>query len=326
MNVVFYHYPCPDGVFGALAAHLHFKHTGAPVRYVPMTVTSKVEDRIAAAKTLTKADTAYIVDFSGGIPFLTACCDAAKEVRLIDHHKTAAEELPGMPESTRANFFPTFDMARSGAQLAFDVLGVAAALPALGYTAADAERIATLVCYIQDNDLWLHKLPDSKTFTAGFHAICESDKAAYEYDADKNPGIFDKLLALQPAAVIEAGRAAEAARDAIIAGELATAFAIAIPVPGAPEPFKCLAVVTAYPDYRSVQGNQLCGLSAGKGLLSAGAVVYGEAAIGADQVKVSLRSTGGLDTTPASKAYGGGGHAAASSFVVAKAVFDTWRV
>lgn len=33
--VVAYHYPCHDGIFAALAAHLHFAATGAAVRFVP---------------------------------------------------------------------------------------------------------------------------------------------------------------------------------------------------------------------------------------------------------------------------------------------------
>ena len=33
--VVMYHYPCPDGVFAALAAHLHFRSSGSDVRWVP---------------------------------------------------------------------------------------------------------------------------------------------------------------------------------------------------------------------------------------------------------------------------------------------------
>jgi hypothetical protein len=33
--VVCYHYPCHDGAFAALAAHLHFAATQTPVRFVP---------------------------------------------------------------------------------------------------------------------------------------------------------------------------------------------------------------------------------------------------------------------------------------------------
>ena len=38
VHVVCYHYPCIDGVFSALAAHLHFKQQGKTVRFFPLTV------------------------------------------------------------------------------------------------------------------------------------------------------------------------------------------------------------------------------------------------------------------------------------------------
>jgi len=40
---------------------------------------------------------------------------------------------------------------------------------------------------------------------------------------------------------------------------------------------------------------------------------------------VSLRSLGTEDSAVISKAFGGGGHLNASSFIIDKAVFDTWR-
>ena len=61
------------------------------------------------------------------------------------------------------------------------------------------------------------------------------------------------------------------------------------------------------------------------GLAAAGAVVYEEESLGAETWKVSLRSVGAVDTTPATKAFGGGGHANASSCNVARSVFATWR-
>lgn len=37
-SAVLYHYPCPDGAFAALAAHLYFSSTSLPVLYFPNTV------------------------------------------------------------------------------------------------------------------------------------------------------------------------------------------------------------------------------------------------------------------------------------------------
>ena len=67
------------------------------------------------------------------------------------------------------------------------------------------------------------------------------------------------------------------------------------------------------------------GAQAKAGLAAAGAVVYEEESLGAETWKVSLRSVGAVDTTPATKAFGGGGHANASSCNVARSVFASWR-
>jgi nanoRNase/pAp phosphatase (c-di-AMP/oligoRNAs hydrolase) len=42
-------------------------------------------------------------------------------------------------------------------------------------------------------------------------------------------------------------------------------------------------------------------------------------------IKVSLRSTEGFDTSAVSEAFGGGGHAAASSCILTFDEFDAWR-
>ena len=42
-SIVCYHYPCPDGIGAALAAHLHFEQTGQPPpRWVPNRVFAPV--------------------------------------------------------------------------------------------------------------------------------------------------------------------------------------------------------------------------------------------------------------------------------------------
>lgn len=82
-----------------------------------------------------------IVDFSYKRDVLIEMARVAKSLRVLDHHKTAQEDLAGLP-------FCTFDMNRSGAGLAWDEL-VGGPRP-------------WLVDYIEDRDLWRFKLPDSE--------------------------------------------------------------------------------------------------------------------------------------------------------------------
>lgn len=348
--IVCYHYPCPDGIFAALAAYLHCLCGPDPdvdLKVIPLTVYGKVEERLKLANAFTKEHTVYLVDFTGGADFIAAACQNALKVIVLDHHKSGQEDLAAPALANLANLETHFDMNRSGATIARDYFK----LPTL-LDPSRATAILKLFDYIEDNDLWRHKLPDSKLFSAGLNAW------GLEFDIQKSPRVFDKLMDLDFDKVVAKGREVIEEQDRIINAELETSFTIAIPFPKSessaiaegeakrqktedaapdaaatepqPAPFQCLAVVTTHPDYRSTQGNRLADKSAaaGNGLLPAGAVVYVEEAMGAEgasKYKVSLRSIGDVDTTAVSKAYGGGGHKNASSFIVDKALFDSWR-
>jgi oligoribonuclease NrnB/cAMP/cGMP phosphodiesterase (DHH superfamily) len=88
----------------------------------------------------------YVVDFS----FKRAVCErlnqAAKKFVVLDHHKSAEEELRGLP-------YAFFDMERSGAGLAWDYFS--------------REPRPWLVDYVEDRDLWRFRLMNSKEVNAG---------------------------------------------------------------------------------------------------------------------------------------------------------------
>ena len=328
--IVGYHHPCPDGVFGALAAHLHFQRRKRPVRYVPMSVLVSEAERIATfAPTLQANDTLYLIDFTGGPDFIAACCARALRVVVLDHHKTGEEDLKSPALVSLSNLEAYFDMDRSGATMAREFFQVEELLAGDGSDAAAAQRarVLQLFALVEDHDLWRHKLADTKLFAAGLQAL----KLEFDVSKDGSAGAeaaFAALLALDVEATVAKGREVAAEQERVIDAELAHTFRIAIPVgtEGDAATFVCLAVLTQHPDLRSTQGNLLADLSVLAGLPAAGAVCYEEAALGAGHLKVSLRSVGDCDTTVASRRYGGGGHKNASSFNVAKNVFDTWRV
>ena len=54
-----------------------------------------------------------------------------------------------------------------------------------------SQELQTLFQYIEDADLWRWKLPHSKECHAGLGEL------NLEYDANKNPAIFDQLCDLQ---------------------------------------------------------------------------------------------------------------------------------
>jgi hypothetical protein len=389
---VVYHYSCPDGVFGALAAHLHFAAKAIPVQWVPLQVFRPEAERIATLKSLlAPADTLYVIDFTGGpvrdacicvvvcicfvfacaglhfcdelpmrvcpigapilwyrcfttsnsmralnhsiIPrmtlpciwrardfsskqaFIEACCAACARVVVLDHHQTGQTDLAAPVLAALPNLETHFDMSRSGATMARDHFDLR------GLLAGRADNLLRVFDYIEDHDLFRHALPDSQAFTAGLADL------RLEYDPNKNDTLFDRLQAIDVSATINRGREVLAAEQQVISAELQTAFRLKIVAAGQSNPLTVLAVATAHPGLRSELGSKLSELSAKAGLAAAGVVIYEEASLGADVWKVSLRSDGvTVDTTPWSKAFGGGGHAGASSFNIAKTVFDTWRV
>jgi hypothetical protein len=317
--VVAYHYTCPDGAFGALAAHVALRARGASVRFAPLQVFRPEAERVGGvAASLCADETLYLIDITGGAGFIAACCARAKRVVVLDHHKTGEADLAGPALAGLANLETHFDMARSGATIARDYFGLPALLEARG-DAASAARVLRLFALVEDNDLFRHALPDSKLFSAGLEDL------RIEFDATRDGGaVFERLLALDADAVVARGRVAIVEQERVIDDELSRSFRVSIPGGGAA--LSCLAVVTSFPDLRSVEGNKLAAKSAAAGLAAAGAVVYSEASLGAETLKVSLRSVGDVDTTLVSQAFGGGGHKNASSFNVARATFESWRV
>jgi len=315
MKYLAYHYPCADGIVGALGGYL----SGEKFTFVPLSILESEQSRIDSfAKSLQKDDEVYIVDFTGGPLFISECCAKAKKVVILDHHKTGQEDLSSPQLTTLSNLETHFDMSRSGATLSRDHFNVSSILQSTR-SSEDAQRILQLFSYIEDNDLWRHALPDSKLFTAGFQSL------GLDFDARKDNGaIFEKILALQVDALIAKGKEVILEQDRVIAEELLSSFAISIPH-GEGQQLDTLAVVTRFPDYRSTMGNLLAVKSREQGLSAAGAVVYEEAALGDATFKVSLRSIGDVDTTLTSKYFNGGGHKNASSFNIEKVVFEQWK-
>lgn len=93
-----------------------------------------------------------IVDFSYPREKLLAMREQARTLLVYDHHKTAKEDLAGLP-------WCFFDESRSGAGLAWD---------------AFHETRPRLVSYVEDRDLWKFTLPESRAINALINARVES--------------------------------------------------------------------------------------------------------------------------------------------------------
>lgn len=90
-----------------------------------------------------------LVDFSYQRDVLLDMAYAAASIRVLDHHKTAQEDLDGLP-------WATFDMERSGAGIAWDEL----------FGGEFGPQRPWLVRYVEDRDLWRWALPMSREINA----------------------------------------------------------------------------------------------------------------------------------------------------------------
>ena len=86
-----------------------------------------------------------IVDFAYPRKVTERLIKEAKSFLLLDHHKTAMEDLAGLPNCH-------FDMHRSGARMAWDYF--------------HDNKPNPFMDYVQDQDLWLYSLPSSKQVNA----------------------------------------------------------------------------------------------------------------------------------------------------------------
>lgn len=133
----------------------------------------------------------YLVDFSYKKEVVKEICKVAYKVILIDHHKTAVEDLAPLQDAESTEYQPNFewyvDMDRSGAMLAWDYwnnMERAAPNCLVTWSVHDPKyvRPPLLLDYVQDRDLWKFKLTSSREVSAALF----SHKYSFE--------MWDKLM------------------------------------------------------------------------------------------------------------------------------------
>ncbi|KAL1357017.1 hypothetical protein AAHE18_05G226600 [Arachis hypogaea] len=184
---ILYHYPCPDGAFAALAAHLYFKATCLPSLFFPNTVYRPLTPHDLP---LTQISHLYLLDFVGPPHFLQDISAKVQRVIVLDHHKTALEML-GSENLGAKNVDKVIDMERSGATIALDYFKEKLMnhdAVKHQYVLDEFERVRQLFRYIEDGDLWRWKLHNSKAFSSGLKDL------NIEFDVRKNPSMFDQAV------------------------------------------------------------------------------------------------------------------------------------
>jgi oligoribonuclease NrnB/cAMP/cGMP phosphodiesterase (DHH superfamily) len=219
-----------------------------------------------------------LVDFSYKKSVLLDMADRAVKITILDHHKTAAEdlkELVDIPlENSRCPLDIRFDMDRAGARITWDYY-----FPKV--------RPPQLLLHVEDRDLWRFALPFTREIQANIFS--------YPYNFD----LWDKLMASDPAELAKEGGAIERKHfkdiRELVAVVTRRMFIGGYNVPVANLPY----TLTSDAGHLLAKGEPFAGC-------------YWDTPNGR---VFSLRSTDeGIDVSEIAKQYGGGGHRNASGF------------
>lgn len=143
--LVIYHANCADGFTAAWVAHRWLKSLDPEL----------VAARHGEPAPDCKDREVYVLDFSYDLDTMTRIHNEAKALVLLDHHKSAMENLRSLAEIANKQIgrHVHFDMNKSGARLAWEYF-----YPAL--------RVPTLVLVVEDRDLWRFQYPHTRAAMA----------------------------------------------------------------------------------------------------------------------------------------------------------------
>lgn len=227
------------------------------------------------------------VDFSYKRPVLDAMAKSAKSILILDHHKTAAEDLADIEavpsfinwrdaaliHGSGVNMFALFDMNRSGAALAWDYF-------------IGGER-PEFIEYIQDRDLWRKELKGGDEFTIALRSHPQDFKT------------WDRLVAGGAAHLIQEGYAIQRYYRLRVEELKHSAY------PSEIGGIACWISNAPYFAASEVAG-ELCDRGESFG------ACYFE--VSAGRFQYSLRSRGDFDVSAIARQFGGGGHKNAAGF------------
>lgn len=227
----------------------------------------------------------YVVDFSFPLDVMKALLlkNSNSNVVVIDHHKTAAENLKNI-----TGCYSIFDLSRSASELTWDYFHPGKPCPGI-------------VLYVGDRDMWKWNLPDSKKINCALSnlRLRLGGKQVYQqYRSFSLEQLHNELLPL--------GQKIYQARQQRIA-ELATSFKYGFDFIN-----KEYFLVGEIPEIDSYLTSDLAENLYLNELRPLGyVVIYGENSFG-----VSLRSRQGseVDVSRIAKKFGGGGHFHAAGF------------
>ena len=137
-----YHGDCADGFTAAWAVWRRFPEA----RFYAARHGDRAPD--------CRGKTVVMVDFSYPRAEILRIAEQAETVLILDHHKSAEDELVDLPDNVKA----FFDRDRSGAMMAWEFFH-------------PHEPAPKLVAHVQDRDLWRFQLDGTAAFSANLFSL-----------------------------------------------------------------------------------------------------------------------------------------------------------
>ena len=204
----------------------------------------KEQEAISKAN-LDSETTVYCVDFAFNRELTLELCKLAAKVIVLDHHKTAQENLEDL--KTHRCFYFIYDVEKSGASIVRDYCKQH--LDLYSHIKLNQKEILNkVVAMVEDRDLWLFKLPMTKEFAEYVFAYMQPN------DINRMTEILFKYNLLQLETICSSGYIIMCYKDNIIKKKLDSY----VPTYFHVDNTKLLIINETQPDLVSQLGNELC--------------------------------------------------------------------
>ncbi|XP_058758145.1 uncharacterized protein LOC131631369 [Vicia villosa] len=319
-TIVLYNYPSFSGAFSSLFAHLFHTRHNLPSLTLPFSsvpsLAFTVEDLCIQG-----LQTCYLLDFLPPKEFLFQLSHLSNcKIIGFDHRKSVLTNVPSANEFPE-NVMINVDLDKSSSRAVYEYFtnkckDIKTSDKGEVWSLVDSKdkgRVENILRYIEDGDLRRWSLPDIKPFNIGL------GEWRSRFSCISNPYMFKQLMELSVEELIAKGNSSISSRWNAASKLLERVFRVRL---GRGFYGECLGVrADGNSNLSDEIGMLLSVKSAALGLRPIGAVIF----LQRNNLKMCLRSSdSATDTSEVAKAYGGGGSASSSSFIIRMDEYNQW--
>ena len=241
---IFAHSHCTDGLVAASIMKYSVQMNSSVEPEVIFISYGKEKEALEKAN-IDSETTVYCVDFAFDRETTLELCKKADKVYVLDHHKTAYENLEDL--NSHYNFYFTYDVNKSGASIVRDYCKNH--LDLYSHIKLNQKEVLNkVVAMVEDRDLWLFRLPMTREFSEYIFAYIQPN------DISKMTEILFKYKFTQINTLCQLGSTIMYYKDQLIEKKLKSY----IPVYVNFNSTKLLIINETQPDLVSSLGNALC--------------------------------------------------------------------